>query len=81
MVPLTRSSDPIDVLLKAHGLRCTVAARRVLGWLLAHADTSYTHAQLLMALADDSEAHLDRVVDVNYPDRSATTILAGGSGE
>jgi len=23
----------------------------------------------------------DRVVDVNYPDRSATTILAGGSGE
>ena len=21
------------------------------------------------------------VVDVNYPDRSATTILAGGSGE
>ena len=24
---------------------------------------------------------LDHVVDVNYPDRSATTILAGGSGE
>jgi transposase-like protein len=23
----------------------------------------------------------DQVVDVNYPDRSATTILAGGSGE
>jgi transposase-like protein len=22
----------------------------------------------------------DQVVDVNYPDRSATTILAGGSG-
>lgn len=24
---------------------------------------------------------LPRLVDVNYPDRSATTILAGGSGE
>ena len=24
---------------------------------------------------------LTAVVDVNYPDRSATTILAGGSGE
>ena len=24
---------------------------------------------------------LERLVDVNYPDRSATTILAGGSGE
>ena len=69
MVPLTRSSDPIDVLLKAHGLRRTVAARRVLGWLLAHADTSYTHAQLLMALADDSEAHLDRVTLYRLIDR------------
>lgn len=24
---------------------------------------------------------LTKLVDVNYPDRSATTILAGGSGE
>ncbi len=30
----------------------------------------------------DFWAHQGRfVVDVNYPDRSATTILAGGSGE
>ena len=45
--------DPIDELLSAHGLRRTQAARRVLGWLLAHPDTSYTHAQLQFALADD----------------------------
>jgi Fur family ferric uptake transcriptional regulator len=48
--------DPIDVLLSAHGLRRTSAARRVLGWLLAHPDTSYTHAQLQTALSDDSAA-------------------------
>ena len=42
--------DPIDALLSAHGLRRTAAARRVLGWLLAHPDTSYTHAQLQVAL-------------------------------
>ncbi|MDO9114838.1 MAG: Fur family transcriptional regulator [Polaromonas sp.] len=45
-------ADPIDVLLSAHGLRRTNAARRVLGWLLAHPDTSYTHAQLQAALAE-----------------------------
>jgi Fur family transcriptional regulator, ferric uptake regulator len=46
--------DPIDVLLSAHGLRRTAAARRVLGWLLAHPDTSYTHAQLQAALQNDT---------------------------
>jgi Fur family ferric uptake transcriptional regulator len=45
--------DPIDALLSAHGLRRTGAARRVLGWLLAHPDTSYTHAQLQAALQTD----------------------------
>lgn len=45
------AADPIDALLLAHGLRRTSAARRVLGWLLAHPDTSYTHAQLQAALA------------------------------
>jgi Fur family ferric uptake transcriptional regulator len=55
-------ADPIDTLLSAHGLRRTAAARRVLGWLLAHPDTSYTHAQLQAALADDdAEVALDRV--------------------
>ena len=44
--------DPIDALLSAHGLRRTSAARLVLGWLLAHPHTSYTHAQLQAALAD-----------------------------
>jgi Fur family ferric uptake transcriptional regulator len=47
--------DPIDALLSAHGLRRTSAARRVLGWLLAHPDTSYTHAQLQLALSDERD--------------------------
>ena len=59
------TADPIDALLSAHGLRRTNAARRVLGWLLAHPDTSYTHAQLQAALAGDGDAGL-RI-------RSATT--------
>lgn len=49
------TADPIDALLSAHGLRRTSAARRVLGWLLAHPDTSYTHAQLQAALAGRDE--------------------------
>lgn len=51
-------SDPIDALLSAHGLRRTAAARRVLGWLLAHPDTSYTHAQLQAALTEGEGAGL-----------------------
>lgn len=66
--------DPIDILLSAHGLRRTAAARRVLGWLLAHPDTSYTHAQLQTALqsgdADSAEgAALDRVTLYRLIDR------------
>ncbi|MDD2882060.1 MAG: Fur family transcriptional regulator [Rhodoferax sp.] len=52
LIPL--APDPIDALLSAHGLRRTAASRRVLGWLLAHPDTSYTHAQLQSALQADS---------------------------
>ena len=69
MAPLPPSTDPIDALLSAHGLRRTAAARQVLGWLLAHPDTSYTHAQLQAALADDSEAALDRVTLYRLIDR------------
>ncbi|WP_341918387.1 Fur family transcriptional regulator [Polaromonas sp. YR568] len=49
------NADPMDALLSAHGLRRTIAARRVLGWLLAHPDTSYTHAQLQVALTEGEE--------------------------
>jgi Fur family ferric uptake transcriptional regulator len=68
------AEDPIDVLLSAHGLRRTAAARRVLGWLLAHPDTSYTHAQLQNALqsgeADGGDgAALDRVTLYRLIDR------------
>jgi len=66
-----RGDDAIDALLSAHGLRRTAAARRVLGWLLARADVSYTHAQLQLAL--DSEAPegepLDRVTLYRLIDR------------
>lgn len=70
--------DPIDALLSAHGLRRTAAARRVLGWLLAHPDVSYTHAQLQVALGDDDtdltpakadSATLDRVTLYRLIDR------------
>jgi Fur family ferric uptake transcriptional regulator len=54
--------DPIDALLAAHGLRRTAAARLVLGWLLAHPDTSYTHAQLQAALTDDRAATAQALV-------------------
>ena len=60
--------DPINELLTAHGLRRTSAARLVLGWLLAHPDTSYTHAQLQAALADDA-GELDRVTLYRLIDR------------
>ena len=49
-----------------------------------HADTMpidkklhYVDVELLLEIANAGVI----VVDVNYPDRSATTILAGGSGE
>jgi Fur family ferric uptake transcriptional regulator len=54
-IPSGNANDPIDALLSAHGLRRTAAARRVLGWLLAHPDTSYTHAQLQAALTGAKE--------------------------
>lgn len=69
MPPLTPLQHPIDVLLSAHGLRRTAAARQVLGWLLAHADTSYTHAQLQLALQGDNDAALDRVTLYRLIDR------------
>lgn len=56
-------ADPIDALLSAHGLRRTVAARLVLGWFLAHPDTSYTHAQLQTALQSDRALAPGMVLD------------------
>ena len=61
--------DPIDALLSAHGLRRTQAARLVLGWLLAHPETSYTHAQLQAALGTASNCALDRVTLYRLIDR------------
>ena len=65
--------NPIAALLSAHGLRRTHAARRVLGWLLAHPDTSYTHAQLQAALVGEGytadTAPLDRVTLYRLIDR------------
>jgi Fur family ferric uptake transcriptional regulator len=61
--------DPIEALLSAHGLRKTHAAKLVLGWLLAHPDTSYTHAQLQSALAEGGTDALDRVTLYRLIDR------------
>lgn len=71
MASLLPTTDPIDALLSAHGLRRTSAARQVLGWLLAHADTSYTHAQLQAALQADQALALalDRVTLYRLIDR------------
>ncbi len=77
MPPASLAGDAIDALLSAHGLRRTSAARRVLGWLLAHPDTTYTHAQLQVALqgalqGDDALADgvaLDRVTLYRLIDR------------
>ena len=69
----TAAGDAMDALLSAHGLRRTSAARRVLGWLLAHPDTSYTHAQLQAALQGDAAqtdgVALDRVTLYRLIDR------------
>ncbi len=62
-------ADPVDLLLSAHGLRRTGAARLVLGWLLAHPDTSYTHAQLQVAVRDRRAEPLDRVTLYRLIDR------------
>ena len=61
--------DPINALLVAHGLRRTYAAKLVLGWFLAHPDTSYTHSQLLLALAEDQHEELDKVTLYRLVDR------------
>ena len=61
--------DPINALLSAHGLRRTAAARLVLDWLLAHPDTSYTHAQLQTALSGEGPLALDRVTLYRLIDR------------
>ena len=61
--------DPIDALLSAHGLRRTDGARRVLRWLLAHDDSRYTHAQLLVALQGSLGPPLDRVTLYRLVDR------------
>ena len=65
------TTDPVNALLSAHGLRRTSAARLVLSWLLANPDTSYTHAQLQAALGSsaDALAALDRVTLYRLIDR------------
>ena len=64
-LPSTSSDD----LLVAHGLRRTNAARLVVDWLRAHADTRWTHAQLQEALARESSITLDRVTLYRLLDR------------
>ena len=67
--PIKPPEDPVDALLRAHGLRKTVTGRLVLSWFLASPDTSYTHAQLHAALSDDVATELDRVTLYRLIDR------------
>ena len=66
---VTGPMNATDALRSAHGLRRTAAARRVLGWLLAHPDTSHTHAQLQAALRGDGPLALGRVTLYRLIDR------------
>lgn len=66
---MSQIADPINELLAAHGLRRTYAAKMVLGWFLAHPDTSYTHSQLLDVLAQDQHEEMDRVTLYRLIDR------------
>ena len=63
------AADVLNALLTDHGLRRTAVARRVLGWLVAHPDTSYTHAQLQAALDTTEAEALDRVTLYRQVDR------------
>ena len=67
--PMPQLLDPIHELLTAHGLRRTHASSLVLGWFLAHPDTTYTHAQLLSALTEDQSQALDKVTLYRVVDR------------
>lgn len=76
--------DPIDALLSAHGLRRTAAARRVLGWMLAHPGTSYTHAQLQTALqsvdsASNADAEAANSNSLSAAENSGTGATTGKS--
>lgn len=50
----------IDTLLSDHGLRRTKVARAVLAYLIAHADTSFSHARLQLALQALGQSTVDR---------------------
>ncbi|MFZ4289771.1 Fur family transcriptional regulator [Variovorax sp. HJSM1_2] len=68
-------TSAVDDLLARHGLRRTAGARAVLGWLLDHADTSYTHAELQDALTQDGVPAVDRVTLYRLVDRMAQAGL------
>ena len=61
--------DPVDAMLLSHGLRRTLAARRLLKWMLAHREASFTHAQLWQQLRSPGGDKLDRVTLYRLVDR------------
>lgn len=61
--------DPVDAMLLSHGLRRTLAARRLLKWMLAHREASFTHAQLWQQLRTPGGDKLDRVTLYRLVDR------------
>ena len=65
----------VDTLLSSHGLRRTKAARAAFGYLLAHEDGSFTHAQLLAAVQAKEKAVFDRGTLYRLVDRLAQVGL------
>jgi len=65
----TTTTEGVDELLLAHGLRRTQAARQVLSFLLDHPQNSFTHAQLQAALQAAGREELDRVTLYRLVDR------------
>ena len=75
MTSASTSATSSDDLLVAHGLRRTNAARLVVDWLRAHADSRWTHAQIQEALAQESNTTLDRVTLYRLLDRLGETAM------
>ena len=67
--------DPIDALISSRGLRRTKLVGAVLSYLMAHADTSFTHAQLHRAVQRDESSIFDRGTLYRVVDRLAKAGL------
>lgn len=75
MVTAAIVEDPVDALISSRGLRRTKLVRAVLLYLIAHADTSFTHAQLHRAVQGEKTSIFDRGTLYRVVDRLAQAGL------